>query len=313
MDTKERTGSRPASQRQQTAAGAKSRRPAQKRRPRPQQPGPEVVYTQPGPFNRNRFLLHLVTVVVVVLAMVFAVSLFFKVDKEKTTVSGNEIYTPEQIVAASGLQGGENLMTIRETAISSRIIEKLPYIYKVRVGIKLPDTVKLMVEELDVVYSAEADDGQWWLIRADGQVVDKTNAADAGQHTKLLGVKLQSPVQGEMAVAQEPVPEETTAEGETVPVTVSGSQKLQTAITIFQYLEDYGIIGGAASVNVENLGALEIWYGERFQVAMGDETQLAYKIQTMKSAIDRMNDYDSGTLDVSFTVMADKVVYTPFP
>lgn len=312
METKERAGRRPSSQKQKTATGAKPRRPAQKRKPRPQQPGPEVVYTQPGPFNRNRFLLHLATVVLVVLAMVFGVSLFFKVDLEKTTVAGNEIYTPEQIVAASGLQGGENLMTIRETAISSRVMEKLPYIYKVRVGIKLPDTVKMMVEELDVVYSVEAEDGQWWLLRADGQVVEKTNSADAGQHTKLLGVKLQSPEQGKMAAALEPVPEETTAEGETVPVTVSGSQRLQTAITIFQYLEDYGIIGGAASVNVENLGELELWYGERFQVTLGDETQLAYKIQTMKSAIDRMNDYDSGILDVSFTVMEDKVVYTPF-
>ncbi|MBO5317236.1 MAG: FtsQ-type POTRA domain-containing protein [Oscillospiraceae bacterium] len=312
METKERTGCRPSSQKQKAVPGTEPRRPAQKRKPRPQQPGPEVVYTQPGPFNRNRFLLHLATVVLVVLAMVFGVSLFFKVDLEKTTVAGNEIYTPEQIVAASGLQGGENLMTVRETAISSRVMEKLPYIYKVRVGIKLPDTVKLMVEELDVVYSVEAEDGQWWLLRADGQVVEKTNSADAGQHTKLLGVKLHSPEQGKMAAALEPVPEETTAEGETVPVTVSGSQRLQTAITIFQYLEDYGIIGGAASVNVENLSELELWYGERFQVTLGDETQLAYKIQTMKSTIDRMNDYDSGILDVSFTVMEDKVVYTPF-
>lgn len=312
METKEK---RPASSRtprgRQTSV-TKPQNAAPKRRSRPQQPAPEVVYTQPGPFNRNRFLLQLATVVLVVLAMVFGVSLFFKVDSAKTTVSGHGIYTPEQIVEASGIQGGENLMTLRETAISSRIMEKLPYISKVRVGIKLPDTVKLMVEELDVVYSAEAEDGNWWLLRADGQIVEKTNAGEAGQHTKLLGVKLNSPEQGKMAVAAERVPDETTAEGETVPVTVTGSQRLQTAVTIFQYLEQYGVIGSAASVSVENLGALELWYGERFQVTLGDETQLAFKIRTMKSAIDRMNDYDSGVLDVSFTVLEDKVVYTPF-
>lgn len=311
METKERSGKR-TPVKQKAAAQTGTRRSAPKRKRRPQQPTPEVVYTQPGPFNRNRFLLQLVTVVLVVLAMVFGVSLFFKVDLAKTTVSGSGIYTPEQVIAASGLQGGENLMTIRETAISSRIMKKLPYISKVRVGIKLPDTVRLMVQELDVVYSAEAEDGQWWFIRADGQIVEKTNPADAGQHTKLLGVKLQAPEQGKSAVALEPVPEETTAEGETVPVTVTAAQRLQTAITIFQYLEDYGVIGEAASVNVENLSALEIWYGERFQVTLGDETQLSYKVQTMCSAIGRMNDYDSGVLDVSFTVMEDQVVYTPF-
>lgn len=310
METREKTGSRPAGARPKAAQQAK--RPAPKRKSRPKQPTPDVVYTQPGPFNRNRFLLQLATVVLVVFAMVFGVSLFFKVDVAKTTVSGNQIYTPEQVIAAAGLQGGENLMTIRETAISSRIIKKLPYISQVRVGIKLPDTVKLMVEELDVVYSAEAEDGQWWLMRADGQIVEKTNPADAGQHTKLLGVKLSAPEQGKPAVALEPVPEGTTAEGENIPVTVPASQKLQTAITIFQFLEDYGVIGEAASVNVESLGSLEIWFGERFQVTLGDDTQLSFKIQTMCSAINRMNEYDSGVLDVSFTVMEDQVVYTPF-
>lgn len=312
METKERRDNRQAQPKGRGATETK-RRPPQKRRPQQKNPQQDVVYTQPGPFNRDRFLLRLASIVLVVLAFIFAVSLFFKVDLEKTTVSGGTIYTPEQIIEASGLQDGENLLTLRETAVSSRIMEKLPYIASVRVGIKLPDTVKLEVEELTVVYSVETDTGEWWLIRADGQVVEKTNPADAGQHTKLLGVKITAPEQGNKAVASEPVPEETTAEGETVPVTVSGSQRLQTAVAILQFLEDYGIIGEAASINVENLGAMEIWYGERFLVKLGDETQLAYKIQNMKSAIDRMNDYDSGELDITFTVMADKVVYTPFP
>jgi len=62
MDTKDR--------KRTAASGASRTRTAQPQRRRSQpKPGPEVVYTQPGPFNRNRFILHLATVVAIVLAL----------------------------------------------------------------------------------------------------------------------------------------------------------------------------------------------------------------------------------------------------
>ena len=72
------------------------------------------------------------------------------------------------------------------------------------------------------------------------------------------------------------------------------------------------MIGGAASINVEKPGDLEIWIGERYQVTLGDSMELGHKIRSMKSAIDQMGDYQSGILDVSFTTWPDEVGYTPF-
>ena len=37
----------------------------------------DVVYTQPKPFRRNRFIMRLTTVLAVVLALLFGLSLFF--------------------------------------------------------------------------------------------------------------------------------------------------------------------------------------------------------------------------------------------
>jgi len=179
------------------------------------------------------------------------------------------------------------------------------------VDIKLPDTVLLQIVEADVVYSAEASDGSWWLLRSDGKITEKTNAADAEQYTKLMGIQLQTPVKGEQAVAVEPEPE-LDAEGQPIPITVLGSERLQTALTITQYLEDNGFIGDAASVDVSNMANLEIWCGDRYQVVLGDTTQLSYKIRCLRATIDQMKDYERGKLDISFEVMPDQVVYTPF-
>lgn len=304
--------STPSSKKRTTAAVATKTRKRQKTEPA-RRPVSEVVYTQPGPFNRNRFLLHLVSVVAVVLALLFGMSIFFKV--KTVTVTGMSKYTAWDIREASGIQEGENLLTISEPKLSSNIRSKLPYVDTVRIGIKLPDTVKIEIKELDVVYSIEASDGSWWLMRADGGIVEKTNSADAGLHTKVLGVKLAEPAVGQQATAANPQPSE---EEESVPVAVLPSEQLNVAISILQYLEECGIIGDAASVDVSDLGDLEIWYGERFQIRLGDTTQLSYKIGLVKNAIDQhMEAYDSGILDASLTIQPDpnkqyQVIYTPF-
>lgn len=285
----------------------------------PKQPGPEVVYTQPQPFNRTRFLLRLATVVAVVLALIFGMSIFFKV--ENVTVSGAEKYTPWEISQASGIQTGENLLTISKAKASGQILSRLPYVDQVRIGIKLPDTVNIEVKELDVVYAVESADGAWWLISADGTVVDQTNNALAAGYTKVLGVQLDNPVTGQKAVAAEPEPQQdpsaTTGEAQTptvtLPVTVKGSERLSTVLTILQYLEGNGVLGQMASVDVTDMGAIGLWYGQRYQVTLGDTTQLGYKISSMKKAIDQEKDYQSGILDVSFTIWPNEVGYTPFP
>lgn len=330
MDTKEKRRSAPvkdtkaattgtrrtaSTSRSATAAPRKRSAPAaaQKRRSAaPKKPVPEVVYTQPGPFNKNRFLLQLVSVVAVVLALVFGMSIFFKV--KVVTVSGVDKYTEWDIRQASGIQDGENLLGISEPKISSSIKAKLPYVNKVRVGIKLPDTVKIEIEELDVVYAVEADDSSWWLMRSDGGIVEKTNSAEAAQHTKVLGLKITNPEVGEKAVAAQPQ----TGEDESTPVTVLASEQLSVAVSILQYLEESGIIGEAASVDVSNLNSLVMWYGERFQIYLGDNTQLLYKIGLIKTTIsEHMEPYDSGILDASLSIQPDpnkeyQVIYTPF-
>lgn len=270
----------------------------------------DVVYTQPKPFQRGRFLLHIATVVAVVLALVFGMTIFFKV--QNITVVGSEKYSQWDIAQASGIQNGENLLTLSRAKISGKITTALPYVKKVRVGITLPDTVNLQIEELEVYYSIQDEEEQWWLMAADGKILEKTTEAKSLENTRVLGVQLSSPEPGKQAVAAEPVPEETMEDGQTVPVTVKGSERLQAAVSLLKNLESNGIIGKAASIDVEDLTGIELWYGQQYQVFIGDTSRLDYKLASMKAAVSQMNDYQSGELDVSFTIWPDQVGFTPF-
>ncbi len=313
METKEkkRQPKTPAKSSRKTAAAPK--RKSQTKRPADS----EIVYTQPKPFNRNGFLLRLLTVVAVVLALTLGMSIFFKVGV--ITVSGNEKYSLWDVRQASGIQDGENLLTLNKNQIGGAIKIKLPYVDEVRIGIKLPDTVNIEITELQVTYAVEADDGAWWLMDASGRLLEAITGTQAKAYTQVVGVKLASAQTGQQAVAAEPEPEtitETNADGETVsvtvPPTVRGSDRLGAAISILQYLEDNGILGEAASVDVSNMGNIELWYGRRYQVQLGDATQLSYKLKAMKQAISQMSQYQTGILDVSFTTWPDQVGYSAF-
>lgn len=302
------------------AVKARQRREARavRKRAEAKRPRPAVVYTQPAAFNRSRLLMQLLIVTAVVLAVVMGLSIFFKVGT--ITVSGADAYSEWVISEASGIREGDNLLTFSIPRACGRIIAELPYVKNVRIGIKLPDTVNIIVEEENVVYAMESSDGLWWLVTSGGKIVEQTDAGTAGNYTKVLGVLLESPLLNEPATAFEapttPPTAETDAQGNiigTEPIVITNAERLSTALEILRALEANDIVGEAASVDVTDMAEIELWYGQKFRVKLGDQTQIDKKIASMYAAINSEKlKTGYGELDVSFTIWPDKVMYTPF-
>ena len=320
---------RPASDRARREAAARAARikamkqevqkTPKRRVSKPRVPLQPVIYTQPKVFNRNRLLLQLTSVAAVVLALVLCLSIFFRV--ETITVYGTNAYSAWEIREASGVREGDRLLTFSKARACAKIKAEKPYVSTVRIGIKLPDTVKIVVEEIDVVYSIQDIDGIWWLMNSEGKIMEQTDAAGASAYTQVLGVKLAEPKKNEPAVAYQDLTgqtqgaesEQTPAETQApTPVVVTEQQKLNAALQILQALELNEIVGEAASVNVSDLTRIELWYGTRYQVNLGENKDVDYKIACLKGAVNKLSDYDSGELDISFTIWPDKVTYTPF-
>ena len=319
----ERRPSRTATARTTRRPSRSTTRPARvERRPARRRTESQVVYTPPKPFNRLRFLLGLATVAAIVLAITLGMSIFFKV--EHIAVSGMQKYTAWDIREASGIREGDNLLTLGKARVGGKIIAQLPYVDHVRIGIKLPDTVNIEITELDVTYSIQATDNTWWLINGQGKVLEQVSGIVAENHTQILGVFISAPVIGQPAVAvreeiDQPTTENVTTpdgETETVPTapvdTVNAAEQLTVALNIIQQMEENGVVGEATWVDVSNLYDLMVFYDNRYEVMLGDGSQLAYKIRAMVQAVMQMSDYQQGNLDVSFTTWPDKVGYTPF-
>lgn len=288
---------------------AKDRARRQSKEQKDKKPMPAVIYTEPKVFNRSRMLIQLLTVTAVVAAFVLGLSVYFKV--EEITVSGADVYSPWSVMEASGISKGDSLLTFSRPRAAAKIKANLPYVKDVRFGIKLPNTVNIIIEEEDVVYAIQDSTSIWWLVSSEGRVVAQAGGRTAN-YTKIIGVTLENPMPDTRAVAVEAVPRGTDENGQPIPVTVTGSQRLKAALEIVSALEDNDLVGVAASVEVTRLEDIILWYGTRYQVNLGNMDRIDYKIACMNDAILQMSEYQSGILDLSFTIWPDKAVYTPF-
>lgn len=275
-------------------------------------PKKDVVYTQAKPFNRNRFLLQLAITFAVAVAVLAGMTIFFKV--EEVQVAGAVRYDAYKICEDSGIEIGDSMVTLNKRQIDARIRQKPEnaYISTIRINRKLPGTVVISITEETVFYVAQDFQGGWWLLSPNGKVVDQCTEAQVDDYTKILGVKLSAPEIGATAAAYEPVlePDE---EGNTVPVSVYAKEQLDLALSIIRQLEKEHFVGTVASVDVTDVNDIQLWYGTRFQMLIGDSRELPKKINALAQALALKADYETGILDASFTIFPDQVAHSQFP
>lgn len=266
----------------------------------PERTTPEVVYQAPKPFSRNRLILRLATVAAVVVALLLGLSIFFKV--EKVEVSGCDKYTAYQVQQASGIEPGEQLLTFSRARAASKILADLPYIRSVRIGIRLPDTVTIEIVESTVGYAVEDHSGSWWLMDCQGKILEQVDTPDG--HPTISGVKLASPEVGMQAAAYEDGQESTDEAGNVIPVTVTASKRLSTAVSIVENLERNGIYGEVVSLDVTNIHDIILWYHDAYRILLGHADNVSYNVALLKAAVDACSqnypDVD-GQIDISDT------------
>ena len=151
----------------------------------------------------------------VVAIFIFCAAIFFKITD--IVVEGNNLYTDEEVVKASGLALGDNLLAVSRGTVAGRIQASLPYVEDVQVGRALPGTVTVTVRESDAVYAVYAANGTVWLMNSSGKLLEQASPG-ASSYPWLVGVTVQTPQAGDQAVCAE-------------------TEALDAALTVIQLLE----------------------------------------------------------------------------
>lgn len=114
--------------------------------------------------NTFRKIIIWLTVIIAFTATgtVLSLTVFFHIDA--ITVSGNTIYTEDEILAQCTIDKGENLF-LSDTKTAKEVLEKnLPYIYNAEIKRKLPYTIQIKVTEAEPAYSIRNKDKTYILL-----------------------------------------------------------------------------------------------------------------------------------------------------
>ena len=136
--------------------------------------------------NVNRPLTFFLVIVAIILVM----SVFFKITKIE--VRGNSLYSAEEIIAASGIEEGDNLFFINRIAAGSRVVVKLPYVDSVKINRGLPNLITIEVTESNAVGCIAVGE-ELWSVSSSGKFLSSIDEKDAEHIASISGITVTKP------------------------------------------------------------------------------------------------------------------------
>ncbi|MDR0890333.1 MAG: FtsQ-type POTRA domain-containing protein [Oscillospiraceae bacterium] len=222
----------------------------------------------------------------VVAAVVLSMVIFFRV--RTIAVYGSVYYTAEEISAVCGVSTGDNLLTVSRAKIAGNIMAELPYISSVRVSRSLPDVLELTVTEYDVTYAICDVRGDYYLMTAGGKITEKIDEQLAKSHVKIAGFAILTPNVGEQIVIDAPQDAQDLAQGQ-----------MAAMKELLAQLDAQELTKEIVSIEIPTAYEIALNYADRFYVKLGNAEDLGSKLRTLKAAIAKLEDYQSGTFDLS--------------
>ena len=137
---------------------------------------------------------------------------------------------------------------------------ELPYVSTVQVTRRLPDTLELTVTEYDVTYAAQGADGPPISSRRTARSRKRSSARARG-HIAVTGLQLADPVVGQQSQSPGTM---TLADAE---ATTRCARVLHSRRPASKK---------AASVAVPSSYELSFWYGDQYEVKLGNSENLPY-------------------------------------
>ncbi|MBE6934902.1 MAG: FtsQ-type POTRA domain-containing protein [Ruminococcaceae bacterium] len=274
--------------RAESAAPAADRRPAAKRSPA-RRNRRRVREVEPFTFrearkarrredgNGGEILYRVLLVGMIAAALFFIASTFFEV--KRIEVTGTTKYLPEQVAAISGIQTGDRLLFINRFEIWENIRAELPYVKKMQVRQRFPNTVVLEITERRPAAKLE-NNGISYLIDEEAVLLEYT----------ALGDQYRLPVIHGAAPTEVETGREVMFEDELM---LDSLKNILTELVATDWITEI------VDIDLERIYDISFNYGNRYTVLLGDASELPYKLAVFEEVLSRLHETDQGVIDLS--------------
>lgn len=243
--------------------------------------------------GRFGFLYKLLSIVLILAAIVGGCIVFFRV--EEIEISGSTVYTDEEIIAAAGVEQGDNLFLVGVVQTAREIRSQLPYINDVNIRWSLPDTLSITVSECDPAGVLEGEGGAWWVMDSSCKLLEQGGSELAKQYPKITGLTPLMP-----------------SEGSKVAVAVEESTKLDALKQILAALEERDMLAQLQGIDMSGVSEIRMTYEERFDVRLplySDDFRLL--IHTLQEVAASLNAGQTGTVDLTVDLARERARFIP--
>ncbi|MFI3251100.1 MAG: FtsQ-type POTRA domain-containing protein [Eubacteriales bacterium] len=242
-------------------------------------------------------ILQLLIPVLFLCALGVSAVVFFKL--EAITVEGQSRYTEEQIISASKLELGKHLLLIDQDTVADNVASVHPYIQSVEVSLRLPAILAITVEEEKAIFEVYYE-GEGWLMGQNGKLLEKT----------LIKPDLDPPMITPLSITSEPM-EDTIirmtgltlidpAEGTQITVVPEEQGGFAGMKEVLETLSNHQKMEEITYIHLCEDGSIEFDYQMgRFVVKISTENDVDYKIRALFGAIEQLESYESGIVDLT--------------
>lgn len=125
--------------------------------------------------RKSNMTLHYsaITIIVLIIFAILSVTVFFNI--ESINIFGSSIYTVEEIIAASGIKGGDNMVRKNMGKAECAITSSLVYIETAEINRKLPSSVEIIVTPCIETASLQNGENGFFIVSKSGKILKITD------------------------------------------------------------------------------------------------------------------------------------------
>lgn len=237
--------------------------------------------------KRNMSLYYLLILIIVVTVIyVLSRTVLFNIDEY--VVTGNSKYTVSQILAAGGLEKGDNMYRLDIDKVESNIKKSLIYVEDVTIKRKLPDTLSVEVTEAEAYACCEYEGTRYCVISRGGRYLETEQANKRDDLIVVTGLELTGVALGE-------------------DIKSSDEDKINIIFDLFD-AADETCPDKITYIDITDRTNIKIGYDGRIDIDFGSSLDYEYKLKYINAIIEENLDenatgkiiYHSATAGASF-------------
>ena len=210
-------------------------------------------------------------VVVVILCLIFATSMVFKV--KNIEVAGNVKYSAEEIKDACDIKIGNNLFLINKFSSINKMFKEMPYLKEIQIRRRYPDTIVINITE-----RTPSGNVNGLIIDGDSIVIDRLTDKQVtfvrGFEVDMEASKLGEPLAG-------------------------SAEKLPLLKAFMKTAADLEITGKIRMLDMTEIYNIKFEYDNRIVVDLGIVEDMEMKIKQFDQVVKMLNPEDTGNIDMS--------------